>query len=115
MISAGGPRRRDSTLWGLRSGNGVATRRRARLDVRSIGKRAMRAQAIVHEKPARAAAESQTPNGASGRTTRQPAEMGRVAVRSRGGIERRRQATGGRAQSGSFVGEGRIAEGSVAA
>ena len=76
----------------------------------------MRAQAIVHEKPARAAAESQTPNGASGRTTRQPAEMGRVNVRSGVGFERRprRQATGGRATFGSF-GEGRIASGGPAA
>jgi len=57
----------------------------------------MRAQAIVHEKPARAAAESQTPNGASERTARQPAEIvrGRVCVRS--GVGRRRQATDGRA------------------
>ena len=75
----------------------------------------MRAHAIVHEKPARAAADSQTPNGASGRTTRQPAEMGRVDVRSVTG--RRRQATDGRAKAGPSrsIGEGGIAEGSDAA
>lgn len=69
----------------------------------------MRAQAIVHEKPARAAVESQTLNGASGRTVRQAAEMDRVVVRS--GVEtgRRRlpETTDGRARFGR-VSDGRI-------
>jgi hypothetical protein len=67
----------------------------------------MRAQAIVHENPARAAVDSQTPNGASGRTMRQPAEMGRVCVRS--GTGRRREATDGTARFGpAGVAAGRI-------
>ena len=73
----------------------------------------MRAHAIVHEKPARAAAASQTPTGASWRTTRQLAEMGRVDVRSV--IGRRRQTTDGRAKAGSSCCEDGIAEGSDAA
>lgn len=66
----------------------------------------MRAQVIVHEKPARAAVDSQTLNGASGRTMRQAAEMDRDFVRS--GIGRRRGATDGTARFGPDGVAGRI-------